>query len=75
MPPFQPGRTLAGNFFVTAVQPIIDSYREQLPYAAALLGPGSEVLGFDDTMSTDHHWGPRVMLFLEPKDAATAILL
>jgi hypothetical protein len=36
------------------------------PHAAALLDSGSEVLGFDDAMSTDHHWGPRVLLLLEP---------
>ena len=35
-------------------------------YSAALIGRGSEVLGFDTEMSTDHHWGPRVMLFLQP---------
>jgi hypothetical protein len=26
------------------------------------------VLGFDDAMSTDHHWGPRVLLFFQPGD-------
>ena len=26
------------------------------------------MLGFDDPMSTDHHWGPRVQLFLEEAD-------
>ena len=36
-----------------------------MKHSAALLGPGSEVLGFDDELSTDHHWGPRVMLFVE----------
>ena len=37
-------------------------------YSAALIGSGSEVLEFDTEMSTDHHWGPRVMLFLSPGD-------
>jgi len=32
--------------------------------AAGIIGSGSEVLGFDDEMSSDHHWGPRTMLFL-----------
>lgn len=40
----------------------------QLRYSAALIGSGSEVLGFDTEMSSDHHWGPRVMLFVEPTD-------
>ena len=47
------------------------SWTNELPeqrHAAALIGPGSEVLGSDDETSTDHHWGPRVQLFLEPAD-------
>ena len=39
-----------------------------LPYSAALIGWGSEVLGFDTPLSRDHHWGPRVLLFLNDKD-------
>ncbi|QSB17159.1 DUF4037 domain-containing protein [Natronosporangium hydrolyticum] len=34
------------------------------PHAAALLGEGSEVLGYDDKVSTDHDFGPRVQIFL-----------
>ena len=41
-----------------------------LPYSAALLGRGSEVLGFDDEMSRDHNWEPRVLLFLRDADYA-----
>jgi len=39
-----------------------------LRYAAARLGPGSEVLGFDTERSVDHDWGPRLELFLAPED-------
>src|SRR5439155_22688732 len=35
-----------------------------LGYGTALIGPGSEVLGFDTERSTDHDFGPRVLLFL-----------
>ena len=35
-----------------------------LPYSAALIGYGSDVLGYDDERSTDHEWGPRLLLFL-----------
>ncbi|MEY9874730.1 hypothetical protein ABH931_004230 [Streptacidiphilus sp. MAP12-33] len=41
-----------------------------MPHAAALLGAGSEVLGFDTPRSTDHDWGPRLLLFLSPQDVA-----
>jgi hypothetical protein len=68
---FTPGMTLSRHFFEDAVQPILAHSFPQLQYAAALLGPGSEVLGFDTAVSTDHHWGPRVMLFLSEEDANT----
>ncbi len=63
-----PGLVLAEGFFKEAVEPILESHYPELIYSAALIGSGSEVLGLDDEMSSDHHWGPRVMLFLDPKD-------
>jgi hypothetical protein len=65
---FIPGLELAEGFFVEAVKPVIDAHFPGLPYSAGLIGYGSEVLGFDTKMSIDHHWGPRVMLFLDRKD-------
>ncbi len=41
----------------------------RVPYAAALVGPGSEVLGFDTDRSVDHDWGPRLHVFLSDSDA------
>jgi hypothetical protein len=67
-PPFVPGLTLAEGFFIEAVEPVIDTYFAGLRYSAALIGHGSEVFGFDNEMSMDHHWGPRVMVFLSPDD-------
>ncbi|NDL56042.1 DUF4037 domain-containing protein [Phytoactinopolyspora sp. XMNu-373] len=37
-------------------------------YAAARVGAGSEVLGFDTARSADHEWGPRLELFLAADD-------
>lgn len=65
---FIPGLTLCGDFYREAVRPILDDAFPGLPHTAALIGSGSEVLGFDDEMSTDHHWGPRVQLFVSPED-------
>ena len=39
-------------------------------HAAALNGAGSEVLGFDDAMSQDHDWGPRLLIFVSEADFA-----
>jgi len=61
--PFIPGRTLAGAFYTEVVCPLLDEEFPRLRYAAALLGPGSEVLGYDTGRSTDHDWGPRLQIF------------
>ena len=67
-PEFVPGLKLAQGFFHEEVEPILESHYPGLRYSATLIGSGSEVLGFDTDMSVDHHWGPRVMLFLRPDD-------
>jgi Domain of unknown function (DUF4037) len=61
---FIPGLALCEQFYHEAVAPILHTHFPGLAYAAALIGSGSEVMGFDDETSTDHHWGPRLMLFL-----------
>ena len=61
---FLPGLKLGEAFYAEAVRPLLDENFPGLSHAAALIGSGSEILGFDDEMSTDHHYGPRVMLFL-----------
>jgi len=65
---FIPGLTLSGLFYREAVKPIIQEFFPELSHSAALIGSGSEVLGFDDETSTDHNWGPRVMLLLSEDD-------
>ena len=76
-PRFSPGLDLSRRFFEQAVEPLIADIAPGLQYAAALIGDGSEVLGFDDAISSDHDWGPRVLLFVSPgdfRDSAAAIL-
>lgn len=70
MPDFMPGLKLGELFFHEAVQPIIARTFPALKYTAALIGSGSEILGFDTAMSSDHHWGPRAMIFLSDDDLA-----
>ena len=65
---FGPGLRLAGEFYAGAVRPVLGQAFPGLRYAAALLGAGSEVLGFDSERSTDHDWGPRLLLFLDDGD-------
>jgi hypothetical protein len=63
-PAFIPGLELARRFYEEVVTRLLHEHFPGLSYSAALIGPGSEVLGFDTEMSTDHHWGPRVLLFV-----------
>ncbi|KAJ6782014.1 hypothetical protein PWT90_05869 [Aphanocladium album] len=67
---FVSGLSIASDFFTEAVRPILAAHFPALEYGAALVGPGSEVLGFDTPMSMDHDWGLRVFLFLREPDAA-----
>ena len=71
MPEFVPGLELCRLYYEEAVRPIIDRAFPSLLYAAARIGPGSEILGFDTEMSTDHDWGPRLLLFLENDSPVT----
>ena len=65
---FTPGIELSRRYFHEAVEPVLAAAFPALRYGAALIGYGSEVQGFDTAMSTDHNWGPRVLLFLEEAD-------
>jgi hypothetical protein len=69
MPDFIPGLELSRRFFVELLQPVLVAEFPNLRYDAAVIGSGSEVLGFDTPLSRDHHWGPRVTLFLSAADA------
>ena len=62
--PLIPGLQLAGEFYAEVVRPLLADEYPGLRYSSGLLGPGSEVLGFDSQRSTDHDWGPRLQVFL-----------
>ena len=65
---FIPGLKLSEEFYREIVRPILDNSFPGLVHAAGLIDGGSEVLGFDDETSTDHNWGPRLILFLSQED-------
>lgn len=65
---FIKGMELCEAFFHDLAKPILDASFPNLQYSAGLIGYGSDVLGFDDAVSTDHMWGPRFYLFLDQKD-------
>jgi hypothetical protein len=67
---FVPGLQVSRELYADLVRPVLEAAFPGLPHSAALLGRGSEVLGFDDEMSTDHDWRPRVVLFLTEDDLA-----
>jgi Domain of unknown function (DUF4037) len=56
---FVPGAVLCAAFYREVLEPVI-----RVPHAAGLLGPGSDVLGYDTERSTDHDWGPRATLLV-----------
>jgi hypothetical protein len=68
-PQFVPGLDLARDFYAAAVRPLLHEEFPRLEYAAALLGPGSDVAGFDTERSTDHDWGPRLLVYLADGEA------
>jgi hypothetical protein len=61
---FVPALELNAKFYDQVVGPALT----QWPHAAARLGWGSEVLGFDTERSTDHGWGPQLVVFVDRAD-------
>ena len=61
---FVPALELNAKFYDEVVGPALT----QWPHAAARLGWGSEVLGFDTERSMDHGWGPQLVVFVDQGD-------
>ena len=67
---FIKGLDLSESFFNECALPLLQKHYPDLRYSAGLIGWGSDVLGYDDAVSTDHQWGPRFYLFLRDEDEA-----
>ncbi len=65
---FIKGLPLCEGFFNEVAKPLLAKHFKNLEYTAGLIGYGSDVLGYDDEVSTDHMWGPRFYLFLKGED-------
>lgn len=61
----QPGTALSRAYWERLVRPLLARRLPGLELAAARLGSGSDVLGFDDAQSRDHDWGLRLTLLVE----------
>jgi hypothetical protein len=70
MPSFISGLEVSHRFYGEVVGPILAENFPALLFGAALIGPGSEVLGFDTSQSRDHDWGARLFVFLRETDRA-----
>ena len=66
------GLALSRSFFTEIVRPILINHFPSVftdgNYCACLIGNGSEVLGYDNAMSQDHDFGPRVQILLTSED-------
>ena len=69
---FTPSLSLNRAFYAEVVSRLVEPW----PHSAALLGWGSDVLGYDTERSGDHGWGPRLQVFVsrEDVDAVTAVV-
>ena len=72
MAAFMPGLELNRLFFAEVVQSLLAARFPDVRYSAALIGYGSDVLGYDTPLSRDHEWGPRLLLFLDDETYQTA---
>jgi hypothetical protein len=67
---FIKGLDLCEQFFNDNAKQILCEHFPEMIYSAGLIGYGSDVLGYDDIVSTDHMWGPRFYLFLDAQHIA-----
>ena len=70
MPEFIRGCELSRRFYLELILPLLAERLPSAPHAAAFVGYGSDVLGFETAMSMDHGWCARVTIFLTDGDYA-----
>ncbi|MCL2395810.1 MAG: DUF4037 domain-containing protein [Acidimicrobiaceae bacterium] len=68
MSSFIPALELNAVFYQDVVAPLLSRWS----HSAARIGAGSEVLGFDSPRSTDHGWGPQLVVFVAEENVAEA---
>ena len=64
------GIDISRAYWEQVVRPLLAEHRPHLAVAAARLGSGSDVLGYDDAQSRDHDWGLRLTLLVEDGHAS-----
>lgn len=64
---FVPGLELSRQL-ANVLAPRLRTEFPEVPIALALIGPGSDVMGFDTNRSMDHDWGPRLTVFVPTAD-------
>ena len=62
------GLDLAKRYYHEVVKDLIEGQFPNLAYACGFFGHGSDVLGYDDHISKDHNWGPKLFIFLKEGD-------
>lgn len=70
MPEFIKGLALCEMFFNEVAEPLLKELYPDIRYSAGRLGGGSDVLGYDTSLSRGHDWGPQVDIFLSEDDYA-----
>lgn len=65
MADFIKGRDICKSFYQNILDPVLSN----IMHDAVLIGEGSDVLGYDQPVSTDHNWGIRITVFVPDESA------
>ncbi|MGI8906157.1 MAG: DUF4037 domain-containing protein [Candidatus Sumerlaeaceae bacterium] len=69
------GQQISVEFIREVLWPLLESElgSDAQRLAVAVIGTGSDVVGLDDEISRDHHWGPRANVMVLREDAVTLL--